>query len=119
MIDLTFRNINKLFFLSFKNGDNGPTINSSTKYYMPLVEIKDFNVLISNKPFVDQPVKSKQEVYEKRVEISRNDDFTTESLLDYLYHQKYYKLAEARLIPWKSRNRRNPRKLIIVFSLIK
>ena len=116
MIDLTFRNINKLFFLSFKNGDNGPTINSSTKYYMPLVEIK---VLISNKPFVDQPVKSKQEVYEKRVEISRNDDFTTESLLDYLYHQKYYKLIEARLIPRKSRNRRNPRKIIIVSSLIK
>ena len=25
---------------------------------MPLVEIKDFNALINNKPFLDQPVKT-------------------------------------------------------------
>ena len=25
--------------------------------------------------------------------MSRNDDYTTGSLLDYLYHQKYYKLV--------------------------
>ena len=56
---------------------------------MPLVEIKDFNVLIDNKPFFDQPVKSKQEGYEKLIEMSRNDDYTTGNLLDYLYHQKY------------------------------
>ena len=43
---------------------------------MPSVEIKDFNVLIDNKPFFDQPVKNKQEVYEKHTEISRNDDYT-------------------------------------------
>ena len=30
---------------------------------MPLVEVKDFNVLIDNKPFLDQPVKSKQGAY--------------------------------------------------------
>ena len=34
------------------------------KYYMPLVEIKDFHELIDNKPFIDQPVKNK-EAYEK------------------------------------------------------
>ena len=28
---------------------------------MPLVEIKDFNVLIDNKLFLDNPVKNKQE----------------------------------------------------------
>ena len=32
---------------------------------MLLVEIKDFNALIDNKSFFEQPVKSKQEVYEK------------------------------------------------------
>ena len=30
------------------------TINSLSKYYMPLVEIKDFNALIDNKLFFDQ-----------------------------------------------------------------
>ena len=35
---------------------------------------------------------NKQEVYEKPIEMSRNNDYTTGNLLDYLYHQKYYKL---------------------------
>ena len=30
--------------------------------YMSLEEIKDFNGLIDNKPFFDQPVKNKQEM---------------------------------------------------------
>ena len=65
MIDLTFRNINRLFVLSFKNGYNDPTRYSFVKYYMLLVEIKDFNALIGNKPFFDQPVKHKQGAFEK------------------------------------------------------
>ena len=91
LIDKTFRNINRLFVLSFKNGNNDPTINSFDRYYIPLVELIS-NVLINYKPFFDQPVKNKQEAYEKPVEMSRNCDYTTENLLDYLYHQKYYKL---------------------------
>ena len=59
---------------------------------MPLVEIKDFNALIDNKPFFDQPVKMKQEAFEKRIEMSINDDYATGNLLDYLYHQNYYNL---------------------------
>ena len=51
---------------------------------MSLVAIKDFNALVDNKPFFDQPVKNKQEAYEKLIEISRNDDYTTGNLLDYL-----------------------------------
>ena len=57
-----------------------------------MVEIKDFNVLIDNKPFFDQPVKSKQGAYEKLVKMSRNDDYTTGNLLKFSYHQNYYKL---------------------------
>ena len=78
--------------LSFKNGDNDSTRSSFDKYYISLVEIKDFNVLIDNKPFFDQPVKDKQEAYEKRNEMSRHDDYTTGNLLDFSYHQNYYKL---------------------------
>ena len=43
---------------------------------MLLVEIKDFNALIYNKPFFDLPVKNKQGLYEKHVEMSRDDDCT-------------------------------------------
>ena len=40
LIDLTFRNINGFFLLSFRNGDDDPARNYFDKYYMPLVEIK-------------------------------------------------------------------------------
>ena len=55
-IDPAFTNIDRLFVLSFKNGNDDPMRDSFDKYYMSLVEIKDFNALIDNKPFFDQPV---------------------------------------------------------------
>ena len=60
---------------------------------MSLVEIKDFNALIDNKPFFDQLVQNKKEAYEKLIEMLNNDDYITGKLLDYLYYQKYYKLT--------------------------
>ena len=90
MSDPTFKNV-KLFLLSFKNGANNSTRDSFSMHYVLLVEVKYFNVLIGNKPVFDQPVKKKREAYEKLVEMSRNGDYTTRKLLDYLY-QKYYKL---------------------------
>ena len=64
MIDRIFRCNNRLIVISFKNGNNDRKRNSHDRYYIPLVEIEDFNVLIDNKSFFDQPVKNKQEVYE-------------------------------------------------------
>ena len=64
LIDSTFVNINKLFALSLKNSNDNPTRDSFDEYYMPSVEIKDFNALIDNKQFFDQAVKKKQEAYE-------------------------------------------------------
>ena len=40
MIDATFMNINRLFLLSFKNGNNVSKSDSFDKYYMALVEIE-------------------------------------------------------------------------------
>ena len=91
LIDPTFRNIDRLFVLSFKNCDDDRTINYFNEYYMLLVQIKIFQALIDNKPFFDQPVKNKQEVYKKPVKRSINNDYTTGNLSDYLHHQKYYK----------------------------
>ena len=59
MTDPTFTNIERLFVFLFKNDDNGPTRDSFNKNYMSLVEIKDFNALIDNKPFFDQSIKNK------------------------------------------------------------
>ena len=51
---------------------------------MQLVEIKDFQI-IDNKPFFDQPEKHK-EVYEKLIEMSKNDEYTRGNVLDFSYH---------------------------------
>ena len=69
---LTSRNINRLFVLSVKNDDNDLATNYFVKYYMSLVEIKDFNAFIDKKPVFDQLVKNKQE---KLVEIYRKSDY--------------------------------------------
>ena len=50
LIDLTFKSINRLFAFSFKNDNNVSTRAYFDKYYMLLVEIKDFNALIDSKP---------------------------------------------------------------------
>ena len=54
VIDPTFENTNKLFFLFFKVGNNYFTRISFVKYYMSLVKIKVFNALIENKLFFEQ-----------------------------------------------------------------
>ena len=79
----TFSNINRLFVRSFKDGDDDSARSSFDEYYMPLVEFKYFKALIDNKPFFYQPLKNKQEAYEKLLEMSRNNGYTTGKLLDY------------------------------------
>ena len=93
LIDPIFTNISRLFVLSFKNGDDNLLRDSFNKYYRPLAKIKDFDELIDNKQFFQQPVKKKQEGYEKLIEmLRRNNGYATRNILDYLYHQNYYEL---------------------------
>ena len=49
-------------------------------------------MLIDGKSFFDEPVKNKEEVYEKIMSINKNDDYTTGNLFDYEYFSKHYKL---------------------------
>ena len=60
---------------------------------MLFVEIKDFNAFIVNNRRFDQPVKKKKKMYEKLIEMSGNDDYITENLLDFLYLQNHYELV--------------------------
>ena len=65
---------------------------SFSHYYVPNVRIKDFNVLIDGKGFFDLPVKNEEEAYEKIIEMSNNNDYTTGNLLDFAYFKENYKL---------------------------
>ena len=89
LIDPTFTNVNRLFVLASENeGDR----TSFSEYYVPKIEIKDYNVLIDGKPFFEIPVKNKEETYEAIIEMSKNSDYTAGNLLDYEYFSKHYKL---------------------------
>ena len=73
LIDPTFTNLNGLFVLSFENDADR---SSFSKYYVPTIEIKDFNVLIGGKQCSEIPVR-KKETYEQIIEMSKNNDYTT------------------------------------------
>ena len=65
---------------------------SFSHYYGPNIEIKDFNVLIDGKCFFDLQVKNEEEAYEKIIEMSRSNDYTTGNLIDFSYSKEHYRL---------------------------
>ena len=89
LIDPTFTNVNRLFVLAYQNADDRQ---SFSQFYLPNVMVKDFNVIIDKLAFFDLPIKTEEEAYEKIIDISRNNEYTTGNLLDYDYFKKHYKL---------------------------
>ena len=90
LIDPTFSNGNRLFVLSFENEDDRTSYNT---YYLPSVEIKDYNVLIDGNAFFELPVKNIEETYEKITQIMGHSGYYTRgNLLDYEYFKEHYKL---------------------------
>ena len=69
LIDPTFTNVNRLFVLSFErieeNNIKKDYRDSFSHYYVPKVEMKDFNVLIDEKRFFALPIKNEEEAYKK------------------------------------------------------
>ena len=72
--------------------NNTGSRDSFSDYYVPNVEIKDFNVLIDGKSLFDLSVKNEEETYEKFIEMSNNNDYKTGNLLDFAYFKENYKL---------------------------
>ena len=51
-------------------------------------------MLFDGKIFFDMPIKNSEKRYKQITEMGRNNDYTTDNLLDYEYFSKYYKLIE-------------------------
>ena len=85
----SFTNVNRLFVLAYQNADDRQ---SFSQFYLPNVMVKDYNVIIDKLVSFDLPIKTKEEAYEKTIDISRNNEYTTGNLLDYDYFKNYYKL---------------------------
>ena len=89
LIDPTFTNVNRLCVLAYQAADDRKLF---SQFYLRRVMIKDFNVIINKLAFFDLPIKTEEEAYEKIIDISRNNEYTTGNLLDNDYFKKYYKL---------------------------
>ena len=75
LIDPTFTNVNRLFVLSFSKNILGDKRNSFSHCYVPKVKINDFNILTDGKSFFDLPAINEEEVNEKFIEMSNNNDW--------------------------------------------
>ena len=91
LVEPSFQGINRLFVLAFEN-DNRRT--SDDRYYIPTVEIKDYNIVIDGENIFDQPIKNNKVTYEniRKIATGQGDDYTTGCLLDYPYFADTYKM---------------------------
>ena len=62
LVEPSFQGVNRLFVLAFDN-DNDRI--SDELYYLPIVEIKDYNIMINGENFFDQPIKNNKVTYDK------------------------------------------------------
>ena len=92
LVEPSFQGINRLFVLAFEN-DNYRR--SDERYYLPTVEIKDYNIVINGENFFDQPIKNNNKITYgniRKIATSQGDDYTTGCLLDYPYFANTYKM---------------------------
>ena len=74
--------------------ENANDRTSHSNYYLPKVEIKDYNIMIDGKNCFDQPINSMIKTYEniRKVATGQGDDYTSGCLLDYSYFKDHYKM---------------------------
>ena len=91
LIGPSFQGVNRLFVLAFED-DAQTKVHSG--YYLPKVEIKNYNAMINGKNFFDQPIKDNKVTYEniRKGATGKGDDYTTGCLLHYTYFRDNYKM---------------------------
>ena len=96
LVEPSFQGVNRLFVLAFENDDDRT---SDDQYYLPTVEIKDYNIMINGENFFDQPIKNNKVTYDniRKIATGQGDDYTTGCLLDYSYFKDTYKMIAADL----------------------
>ena len=88
LVEPSVQGVNRLFVLAFENDDDRT---SNDQYYLPTIEIKDYNIVINGENFFDQPIKNNKATYDniRKITIGQGDGYTTGCLLDYPYFAKY------------------------------
>ena len=79
--------------------ENSGNRKAHTGYFLPKVEIKNYNVIIDGQNFFDQPVKNDMRTHAKLwiIATGQGDDYTKGCLLEYHYFKKHYKMIAINL----------------------
>ena len=96
LVEPSFQGVNRLFVLAFENDDDRT---SDDEYYLPTVEIKDYNIMINGENIFDQPIKNNKVTYDniRKIATGQGDDYTTGCLLDYPYFANTYQIIAVNL----------------------
>ena len=105
-LDPSSEGVNRLFVMAYNRANGQPTRNGQRKYYLPRINLEKYNVIIDGRNFYDNPIESDIEKSRelKKVMIGKEEDYTTGSLLDFNYFDKYYKLVAVGLSKHKELN---------------
>ena len=104
--DALFQDVNRLFVLAFNNTTQNVAGNPSNntanrvqrdshrKYFLPRVNITNYNVLSDGRNFYDQPINDQIKKYDeiRKIATGKGDNYTTGRLLDYQYFKGHYQL---------------------------
>ena len=96
--DTSFQGIRRLFVLVFNNAEgnaNKVERNSHGKYFLPRVNVTNYNVLIDVRNFYNRPTNEMIKQYDeiRKIATEQGDDYTTECLLDYQCFKDHYNLV--------------------------
>ena len=96
-LDTSFQGVRKLSVLAFDNTDNGAKKverNSYRKYFLPRVNITNYNVLIDGRNLHDQSINDQIKKYDeiKKIATGQGNYYKTGCLLDYQYFKYHYRL---------------------------
>ena len=108
-LDAVFQGVNRLFVLAFEDtradeASDAPAPrnlvanrvirDSYRKYFVPRVDITNYNVLIDGRNFYDQPINDSIRKYDeiRKIATGKGDNYATGCLSDYDYFKKNYQL---------------------------
>ena len=96
-----------MFVITFECGNNVSNDNSYRKYFLPRLQIKNYNIKIDGRNFYDQSINDliKQSDEVTKISTGQCDDYTTGCLLDFAYFKKKYKIIAVDLNKQKTLDR--------------
>ena len=97
LLSASFRDFKRFFVLAYTiavNAANNEAGIKRNKYFLPRGKIENYEVLIDERNFYDQPINDLTKQYDEvsKVSTGQGDDYTAGCLLDYAYFKDNYRL---------------------------